>query len=247
MPDVAIVTGAAGGIGFSLCKEFREAGYVVVGLDRPGSKMPNSCNSIVYADLKALCEDTDYFNNIISEMRSCLTGYSLKVLVNNAAIQVVEPAEQLTSIHWHNTLDINLIAPFLLTQSIIPELTATQGSVINIASIHATLTKPGFVCYATSKTALIGLTQSLAVELGGRVRVNAIAPAAIATPMLLEGLEGETKVLNQLAQMHPINRIGTPQEVARAALFLASEQASFVTGAVLRVDGGMGSRLHDPG
>ena len=135
---------------------------------------------------------------------------------------------------------------FLLIQGLLPELQQVEGSVVNIASIHATNTKPEFVCYATSKTALIGLTRSLAIDLGNKVRINAICPAATATPMLMAGFKGKGGEFQQLSQMHPLERIAQPEEVARVGLFLASPQASFITGASLKVDGGIGVRLHDP-
>jgi NAD(P)-dependent dehydrogenase (short-subunit alcohol dehydrogenase family) len=118
--------------------------------------------------------------------------------------------------------------------------------VINIASIHALLTKPRFSAYATSKSALIGLTRALAVELGGRVRVNAISPAAIATPMLESGFSEDPEGLNRLAAYHPSACIGVPDDVARAALCLAEVKGAFLNGAIVGVDGGIGARLHDP-
>jgi NAD(P)-dependent dehydrogenase (short-subunit alcohol dehydrogenase family) len=118
--------------------------------------------------------------------------------------------------------------------------------VVNIASVHAQLTKPGFAAYATSKSALVGLTRSLAVDLEGVVRVNCISPGATGTPMLVAGFEGREEALSQLGQCHPLGRIAAPEEVARVAVFLASDDASFIDGAVLDVDGGIGARLHDP-
>jgi NAD(P)-dependent dehydrogenase (short-subunit alcohol dehydrogenase family) len=126
------------------------------------------------------------------------------------------------------------------------DIERAKGSVVNIASIHAVATKPGFVCYATSKAALVGLTRSMAVDLGPRVRVNAINPAATATPMLLAGFEGKSKELDELAKKHPLERIAQPWEVAKTALFLASPDAAFITGTCLNIDGGIGGRLHDP-
>lgn len=117
---------------------------------------------------------------------------------------------------------------------------------MNIASVHSTVTKPGFVSYSTSKAALVGLTRSLAIDLGSRVRVNAICPAATATPMLLAGFDGHPEALKELANVHPLERIAKPEEVAQVALFLASPQASFITGASILVDGGISGRLHDP-
>jgi NAD(P)-dependent dehydrogenase (short-subunit alcohol dehydrogenase family) len=125
-------------------------------------------------------------------------------------------------------------------------LEKAKGSVVNIASIHAVATKPGFVCYATSKAALVGMTRALAVDLGPRVRINAINPAATATPMLLAGFEGKAKQFEELSKMHPLERIAQPWEVAKTAIYLASDDASFITGSVLHIDGGIGGRLHDP-
>jgi NAD(P)-dependent dehydrogenase (short-subunit alcohol dehydrogenase family) len=102
------------------------------------------------------------------------------------------------------------------------------------------------VAYATSKTALVGMTRALAVDLGGRVRVNAVCPAAIATPMLVAGFEGRDAAYQELAAMHPAGRIGQPDEVAKACLMLADPQLGFLTGACLGLDGGIGARLHDP-
>lgn len=247
MPRTALITGAAGGIGTSLCKEFKDVGYKVIGLDLPNTVMPDSCTATIHADLESLCNSRDYLQDTISQVKLHLSDDPLKVLVNNAAIQITDSAEQLTPTQWHKSLDINLLAPFLLTQSLLNELVAAQGSVVNMVSIHAILTKASFVCYATSKAALVGLTKSLSVEFGGRVRVNALAPAAIETPMLREGFKNREAELAQLSKMHPIGRIGTAQEVAQSAVFLASDQASFITGAVLDLNGAIGNRLYDPG
>jgi NAD(P)-dependent dehydrogenase (short-subunit alcohol dehydrogenase family) len=112
--------------------------------------------------------------------------------------------------------------------------------------VHARATKPGFAAYATSKAALHGLTQALAVDLGPDVRVVGIAPAAINTPMLRAGFEGDPNAFAQLEAVHPAGRIGTPEEVATTIVWLASSAAAFMTGSVLWLDGGVLSRLHDP-
>ena len=154
-------------------------------------------------------------------------GRGVAALINNAAVQIVKPMEMLTTEDWISTLNVNLLAPFLLTQALLKELEAAAGAVINISSIHATQSKPEFAAYATSKAALNGLTRNLAVELGGRVRINAICPAAVTTPMLLEGFAGREVALDRLAQMHPAGRIGEPREVAALAFFLVSDAAGF--------------------
>jgi NAD(P)-dependent dehydrogenase (short-subunit alcohol dehydrogenase family) len=237
MSRAVVVTGAAGAIGAALCRVFRSQGCRIIGVDlEPAPEADHS----VAADLGAATLD-----EALRAIRAALGGEALHALVNNAAIQVVKPVEALDESDWRRTLAVNLLAPFLLTRGLLGELERSRGSVVNIASVHARLSKPGFAAYATSKAALEALTRSLAVELGARVRVNAVSPAAVDTPMLRAGF-ADPGALAALARMHPSGRVATPEEVARAAAFLASEAASAITGAVLALDGGIGARLHDP-
>lgn len=245
MTKTAVITGAAGGIGCALVTRFQRAGYRVIGLDVDPQIEHSNCDVAIIADLAQLCQDSAYGIALISQLQAALGHDPLTVLINNAALQIVKPAIQLTPTDWHRTLDINLVAPFLLGQGLWDRLRQGKGSVINIASIHAALTKPEFVCYATSKAALVGLTRSLAVDWGPQVRVNAICPAAVATPMLLAGFADDSAALQQLGAMHPAGHIAPPEEVANAALYLA-DAGPFLTGTILNLDGGIGSRLHDP-
>jgi NAD(P)-dependent dehydrogenase (short-subunit alcohol dehydrogenase family) len=238
---LAFVTGAAGGIGSVICASLRQAGYTVIGSDLPDARV--DAHLFVPLDLRELCGNGR--EAALARVRQAVGPDGLTLLVNNAAVQRLGSTCAITPDDWTDTLDVNLLAPFYLTQALLPQLERAGGSVVNIASIHATLTKPGFVAYATSKAALVGLTRSLAVDLGGRVRVNAVVPAATATSMLLAGLP-TTAELDALARMHPVGRIARPEEMASAVLYLASESASFVTGTVLHLDGGIGVRLHDP-
>ncbi|NEO77621.1 MAG: SDR family oxidoreductase [Moorea sp. SIO4G3] len=240
----ALITGAAGGIGQALCQVFKEANHFVIGLDVVSAAA--SCDVMIVGNLQKMCSDPAYCSEIVEQVRSHLQSRGLTTLINNAAVQILKPTNQLTVEDWHQTLDVNLVAPFVLTQALLPELEQAVGSVVNIASIHASLTKPGFVCYATSKAALVGLTKSMAVDLNQKVRVNAICPAAVATPMLMAGFEGKKEEFEKLSQMHPLGRIAEPAEVAKVALFLSLPEASFISGATLSVDGGIGGRLHDP-
>ncbi|UFP95980.1 SDR family NAD(P)-dependent oxidoreductase [Gloeobacter morelensis] len=243
MPAV-LITGANGGIGQALCRVFLEADYKVIASDCSEARCP--CDAFVRFDVMRVCQDEDYRAGVLQKVREVLGDQPLSALINNAAVQILGRTEQITASHWHRTLQTNLIGPFLLAQGLLQELERACGSVINIASVHARATKPGFVCYATSKAALVGLTQAMAVDLGGRVRVNAISPAATATPMLLAGFAGNEASLRQLAAMHPTGRIAEPEEVAHLALFLASGRAGSITGASLAIDGGIAVRLHDP-
>jgi NAD(P)-dependent dehydrogenase (short-subunit alcohol dehydrogenase family) len=245
MNQAVVITGAAGGIGQALCQLFKQQGYVVIASDLVETE-GLACDAFVQADLQTLCQITDYRQKVIQTIRGHLRGEGLHGLINNAAVQIVKATDDLTVEDWHTTLDVNLLAPFLLTQALLPELEQASGSVVNVASIHAQLTKPGFVCYATSKAALVGLTKSMAVDLGPRVRVNTICPAAVETPMLLAGFEGQQQKLRDLAYHHPIQRLAQPIEVAELADFLISGKSSFITGETLSISGGIGGRLYDP-
>jgi NAD(P)-dependent dehydrogenase (short-subunit alcohol dehydrogenase family) len=242
---VALITGAAGGIGQALCQAFQQAGYRVIGTDRRENE-DSVAASFVEADLAAVCRNPEKSAAFLSSLKEHLPDGSLAALVNNAATQILGRTKEVRVQDWNDTLDVNLLAPFLLTQMLLPYLERTHGSVVNIGSVHAHATKPGFVCYATSKAALAGMTRALAVDLAGRVRVNIINPAATATPMLLEGFIGKEALYEQLGAMHPLGRIARPEEVARVAVFLTSDAASFITGSEINVDGGILSRLHDP-
>jgi NAD(P)-dependent dehydrogenase (short-subunit alcohol dehydrogenase family) len=238
----AVITGCAGGIGSSLCAAFRESGYHVIGVDVHAC---GACDDHVDADLDRVAAEDGAGNELKEALAHRVEG-GLDVLINNAAVQLLGGTEELSREALMRSLRVNLAAPFLLSRDLLPFLIQAHGSIINIASVHAFLTKPGFVGYATSKAALVGLTRSMAVDLGGRVRVNAICPAAIDTPMLREGFAGDDEGLARLGEFHPAGHIGEPRDVAATALFLASPAARFITGQALFVDGGIGGRLHDP-
>lgn len=245
-PRFALITGAAGGIGRSLVKVFKEAGYKIIATDRTPRPENLFCTQYIQADLDRYVEDETYAHEILDSIRGGLKSNGLKVLINNAALQILGGAESLTRRDWHQTLDINLLAPFLLTQALLPDLESAKGCVINVSSIHARLTKKNFVAYATSKAALSGMTKALAVDLGNRVRVNAIEPAAIETEMLKDGFAGKPELYRQLEGCHPQKRIGQPEEVARLALAIVDGCMDFLHGACVGLDGGISSRLFDP-
>ncbi len=241
-PDVAVITGAAGGIGRALVVEFEQAGWRVVSVDREPMDRPGH----LQADIADLVDPTqDRHRELVVALRA-LTAGRAKAVVANAAHQIVRPCTELTRADWQQTLDVNLLSPFWLAQAFMDELAANRGSVLAISSIHERLTKPGFVAYATSKAALSGLMRAMAVELGGRVRCNAICPAAIATPMLVAGFEGRPEALAALQAFHPVGRLGQPAEVARTVVFVCSDAAGFMNGSCLDLSGGISARLHDP-
>jgi NAD(P)-dependent dehydrogenase (short-subunit alcohol dehydrogenase family) len=125
-------------------------------------------------------------------------------------------------------------------------LARSGGVIVNVGSVHAHATKPGFAAYATSKAALHGLTRALALDLAPAIRVVTIAPAAIDTDMLRAGFESLPESFAALQGVHPLERIGSPKEIGEAIVWLASSEAAFMTGSTLWMDGGVLSRLHDP-
>lgn len=241
-----LVTGAAGGIGRALAQTFCDAGYRVIATDCTPQPVELPCFVYLEADLARFAEDEAYAAETFAGVRSALDGKGLNVLVNNAAVQILGGADNLTRNDWRQTLDVNLLAPFLLTQGLLPELEAVKGCVVNIGSIHARLTKRNFLAYSTSKAALAGMTRALAVDLGPRVRINAIEPAAIETDMLRAGFAGGPESYDQLESCHPQLRIGRPDEVARLTLGIAQGGLNFLHGACIALDGGISGRLFDP-
>ena len=255
MGKVALITGAAGGIGAALTQAFKDVGYRVVATDVAVKNGPDDGEAMAIAltngdfvpvDLDRLSADAEYRRDSLAALRRAVGEDDLSVLVNNAAVQHLGGLDAVTVDTWQSTLNVNLTAPLLLSQAFVSNLEAAAGSIVNISSIHRRLTKRGFVAYATSKAALAGLTRALAVDLGGRVRVNAIAPAATATPMLEAGFVARPELRAALDDAHPVGRIARPDEVARLAVFLASPEAGFMSGAVVDLDGAVGARLHDP-
>ena len=241
----AIVTGTSGGIGLSIGRKLMENGWFVVGVNRSESAK-NSCNRLIRYDLSR-CDDEDSFKqNCIEPILDALQGIPLGAIVNNSATQRLAGLDAIKRTDWAESLAVNLTAPMLLSQAFVNQMRQSGGVVLNIGSVHARATKREFVTYATTKAALHGLTRAMAVDLGPEIRVICLAPAAIATPMLKAGFEGKEDAFSALENCHALGRIGSPEEVADAAMFLMSEKASFFSGATVYLDGGVLSKLHDP-
>ncbi|MNM35189.1 2-(S)-hydroxypropyl-CoM dehydrogenase [compost metagenome] len=241
-----IITGAAGGVGRAMVDTFVRAGYVVVAVDK--EPRPVECRAAHYfvCDLARTVSDEACAASIFTELKLVLAGQPLAALINNAAIQILGGTESLDRAAWQTTLNVNLLAPFFWAQAFLPELESGRGSILNISSIHARLTKAGFTAYATSKAALSGLTRAMAVDLGPRVSVNAIEPAAIGTDMLEAGFANNPAGLEALKAFHPVGCIGTTEQLADMALFVVSGSRPFMSGTVIQLDGAISSRLHDP-
>ena len=250
MKKAILITGSSGDIGKSLSKDFKEAGWYVIGIDILNKRNRNEsiyCDKFFNFDLVNCKSNNFLFNKLINSIKSDLnkSGFSLCGLINNAAMQIIKPFEKINTEEWDKLFSVNFFAPVELSKALLEDLKENEGSILNIGSIHRELTKPCFSAYATSKSALIGLTSSLAVEFGHKVRVNAIEPAAINTSMLKEGFKNNLHELNALAKLHPTKRLGQPEDISKAALFLMDSDQKFVNGCILKISGGIHSRLYD--
>ena len=241
-----VITGACGDIGQALVKAFLAKGYQVIATDIIPPDENTPIEHFVQADLQKSVTDENYAEETFQKIRSFLPKNKLNALINNAAVQILCSSEILTRTNWLETLNVNLLAPFFWSQALLPELEAGNGSIVNISSIHANLTKADFVAYATSKAALSAMTRHMAVDTKRKVRINAVEPAAVATKMLEQGFADSQLSLEDLERLHPIGRIASPAEIANAALFLCSIDASFIHGSCITVSGGIHNCLLDP-
>jgi NAD(P)-dependent dehydrogenase (short-subunit alcohol dehydrogenase family) len=174
----------------------------------------------------------------------------IDILVNNAAIGGGGRLMELSEAEWDRIIAINLKSVFLCTQAVVPHMhTRGRGAIVNISSVLGFTAFPGTVAYSTAKAGILGFTRAVALDLARwNIRVNAIAPGSIDTPMMWEGVtEAEMpRVAREVAEAEPVGRVGDPWEIARAALFLASDESSFVVGTPLIVDGGLLAKCPAP-
>ncbi|MFY8298541.1 SDR family NAD(P)-dependent oxidoreductase [Pseudoalteromonas sp. SS15] len=240
-----LITGSAGGIGRALVTKFIAEGYSVIGLDLNTQPKVEGLFPL-QIDIRRLVKEADYLATLEESVKELTSGKGISVLINNAAVQLLDTAQDFPLDDWMRTFDINLHAPFILSKTFYKALSDNNGSVINVSSIHARLTKKTFSAYATSKAALSSLTRNLALDFQGKVRINAIEPAAIATDMLREGFIGKENEYGKLESYHPQGRIGTPEEVANLAYYLCSDASGFLHGSCIALDGGISGCLKDP-
>lgn len=247
-PKLVIVTGAAGGIGAAISETLEKAGLAVIGTDVPGAQRTYNTSYWMDFDLRNLTasQGLEKFDRLLAEVIGERHVYAL---INNAALQLLGTVEQLSPESVAESLNVNCVAPFSLAKVLLARFVDTKELkpwIINIASIHSRLTKPGFSAYAASKAALEGITRAMAVELGARVSVGCIAPAAIETEMLKAGFTEDYEPLKDLADLHPSKAIGKPAEVAKLVEFVLSGDLPFANGFIWNLDGGISSRLYDP-
>ena len=248
MPKFAVITGSSGGIGSALVDAFLSDNYSVVGIDTTDSGRNSVGFMEIHADLFEFTKNENYREQILNQINNHLPErLDDFFLINNAAVQILNPVSKLNLSDWDKTLTVNTMAPFFLVQGFLEQLIKTHGHVINISSIHSKLTKVQFSCYAASKSALESLTRSLAIELSPKgVSVNAIAPAAISTEMLKHGFVNATHKLRELESYHPSGIIGSPEQLASFVKSITDQKGGFLTGSVLEFNGGIGGVLFDP-
>jgi 3-oxoacyl-[acyl-carrier protein] reductase len=239
--QVVMVTGSSQGIGKEIAQGFAEEGAIVAIIDVNAEQAEETKNEFIAKGLKAesfACDVTN-LQNVGEIVTKILDKYKrIDILVNNAGITKDNLLLRMNENDWDAVINVNLRGPFICTKSVTKAMMkARQGRIINIASIIGIRGNAGQANYAATKAGVIGFTKSIARELASRgVTVNAIAPGYIQTAMTAKLSE---KVQDDLLKMIPLGTLGTAKDVAGACLFLASKEASYITGQTIVVDGGM--------
>ena len=233
-----VVTGASGGIGGAIARAMHEQGTTVAlagrnreALDALAADLGDRCHVIV-----GELSDTEAADAVLAAASDAMDG--IDVLVNNAGLTRDNLAMRIKDEDWQAVIDVNLTATFRLSRAVLRGMMkARWGRIINVTSIVGVTGNPGQTNYAASKAGIIGMSKSLAGEVATRgITVNCIAPGFIATAMT-ESLSDDQK--DKLVGAVPAGRLGTPEDVAACAVFLASDEAAYVTGQTLHVNGGM--------
>lgn len=244
---IAIVTGGAKGIGFAAVECLMSQGAQVLLVDWSQDaaetavvklkKISDGIDSVV-ADISKVADAEKAIRTAVDRFGG------VDILVNNAGIQTFGDPVTTTEEIWDKTMNVNLKGHWLMSKSAIPEmLKRGKGSIVNVSSVQGLASQKNVVAYATSKHAMIGLTRSMAVDLASQqIRVNCVCPGTVDTPMIASIVELDSnpeRLRNILDKMHPLGRIAKPSEIGEVIAFLASDRASFMTGSIVTVDGGL--------
>jgi len=242
---VAIVTGARRGMGKSHALLLAKAGAKVLLADVSQEECQSVADEIIKSGGQALAVKCDVSkkDEVEKMVKTAIDEWGkLDILVNNAGICQFKPFLEMTEEEWDRTIDINLKGYFLCAQAAAKEMSKQKsGAIVNIASVvmgQIGKGMAGLSHYSASKGGIAALTKTLALELAScNIRVNAIAPGAIDTPMVA-ATKDDPKILEQVLAVVPLHRMGKPEEVSNAVLFLASDDSSYITGSIVVVDGG---------
>jgi NAD(P)-dependent dehydrogenase (short-subunit alcohol dehydrogenase family) len=247
--EVAVVTGGSRGIGRAIVDTFIENGASVAfcGRDEQAGRLAEAeIGDPARAAFRAADVSTEH--DIAELVAMCVERFGApSILVNNAGINANFDAVEMTGEEWDRFFAVDLKAAWLGAKHVLPHMRrAGRGSIVNISSLHGFVTLEGFFPYAAAKSGLIGLTRSLALDYGpDGIRVNAVAPGFIRTRLVQESIDrADDKGAAEAAMVAGValGRIGAPDEVARAVCFLASDEASYISGTTLVVDGGLTAR-----
>ena len=241
---VAIVTGSARGIGRAVVALFASEGAQVVGLDR--QPVQTSAKGVLN-----LTADVTRPDEVATAVATTLQRFErIDILVNNAGVNVFSAPLELPDFDWDRCLDVDLKSSWVVAKAVLPQmLQQGSGYIVNISSVHGHRITPGCFPYPVAKHGLIGLTRALAIEYAARgIRVNSISPGFILTPQTEDWLAAQPDPgLERRRQENllPCKRLGTPEEVAYTALFLASDEARFINAADILIDGGRTQLYHE--
>ena len=240
---VTVITGGGSGLGRVLARRFAAEGASVIVADVVGHSATAVADEISEAGGRSLARTTDVTDatDVEAMVETAREAFGpVQILVNNAARATDADFLDLGEETWEEDVAITLKGPFLCSQAVLADMTENRsGVILNIASVNA-LTYFGNEAYSAAKAGILSLTRSLAVRYGPfGVRVNAIAPGTLKTPAWEQRRKKNPEVLERVSRWYPLGRVGEPEDVAGAALFLASDEAAWISGAVLPVDGGL--------
>lgn len=236
----AVITGGGKGIGAACARAFFDAGANVVVLDKDADISGVTDERWLVLQ----CDVADEEQVIEAAVKAFQRFNSVHYLVNNAGIQRYGTVVDTTVDEWDKVMNVNLKSYFLCAKHFIPHIQKSgSGVIINVASVQAFVSQKNVAAYTTAKTAILGLTRSIAVDFAPNIRCVAICPGTVDTPMLRKSFSlspNPEEVLQECIDMHPIGRIGTPEDVAEVVKFMCDDKAGFITGQYIRVDGGLG-------
>ena len=244
---VALITGAGSGIGEAIARKFIKEGATVWAADRDAEALQRLVKALSPADrLRPLAldlSDDDSCERMFAQMQA-RDAYGIDILVNNAGIGAVGTVLQTSASDLDRLYRVNVRVPYLLSQLFLPAMISRRrGCIINVASIGGVVGLRDRAAYCTTKFAVVGLTKSMALDhAADQVRVNCICPARVETPFVsarIKEYSDPEKAYREMSETQPVGRMGRPEEIAAAALYLASEDAAFITGSALVIDGGL--------